>query len=116
MVCTAEVPKGKRLNAPTGTNTNLLRLLIIFCCWKVLLLLIAVASPGPGYDTSADISLDHGITTPKSWLDLLVLKLTRWDAIYFVSSSMRGYVFEQEWAFSRTFAKITSVISSGGWH
>lgn len=100
--------------APPGTR----QLLLIFAGWKVLLILVACASPGPGYDTSTRILLDqYGSPTSTSLvaraLDSLVLRLTRWDGIYFASSSTRGHAYEQEWAFSWVLAKITSAISRG---
>ena len=54
-----------------------------------------------GYDTSSthlfldDQSLFEGLP------GRLAVALTRWDAIYFVSNSERGYIWEQEWAFQR---------------
>ncbi|KAK4624164.1 GPI mannosyltransferase 2 [Fulvia fulva] len=100
----------------TGTtNTSLTRLTAIFCSWKFLLLLVAVASPGPGYDTSTQILLDRHRCAPDSWPSLvtgwLALKLTRWDAIYYTSISARGVVYEQEWAFNSAFPKATNLIA-----
>ncbi|KAG0648638.1 Glycosylphosphatidylinositol-anchor biosynthesis 18 [Hyphodiscus hymeniophilus] len=75
-------------------------LLLTFLAWKSLLLIIAFASPGPGYDTSASLTEpapDSAGELPVV-LRYLVEKLTRWDAIYFTKVASRGYVFEQEWA------------------
>ncbi|EME85108.1 glycosyltransferase family 76 protein, partial [Pseudocercospora fijiensis CIRAD86] len=89
------------------------RLGAFFCLWKSLLLLIALLSPGPGYDTSTHILLQQYQALSRSCFEKLVSKLTRWDAIYFASSSARGHLFEQEWAFSRFSARITSQIARG---
>lgn len=93
------------------------RLAGFFALWKCLLLFIAVASPGPGYDTSTQILFRRYQDAARSWPSVvaqtLATKLTRWDAIYFASSSERGYLFEQEWAFSRTYAILTSTIARG---
>ena len=80
-----------------------LALFIYFVFWKLLLLLTATTSPGPGYDTSTTL-LD---TSDGSYLfQRLVAKLLRWDAIYFVHVARRGAVYEQEWAFGWGFAKL----------
>ncbi|KAH7383226.1 GPI mannosyltransferase 2 [Pyrenochaeta sp. MPI-SDFR-AT-0127] len=85
------------------------QLVLIFCAWKSLLLLLAAFCPGPGYDTSALISIDKSShrhqnidTFPRH--DRLTLNLFRWDAFYFVTAAERGHVYEQEWAFSWTYA------------
>ncbi|KAI6902163.1 hypothetical protein KC318_g7597 [Hortaea werneckii] len=73
----------------------------------------ALLAPGQGYDTSTQITFDQN--HPKgssSWVskvtEHVVLRLTRWDAIYFASSSWRGYLYEQEWAFSWVFSRLSS--------
>lgn len=89
----------------------------IFLTWKFLLLAIACASPGPGYDTSTQILLDQYSSTSNSLssraIEHLVLRLTRWDGIYFSSLASRGHVNEQEWAFSWALARITSLVARG---
>jgi len=90
-------------------------LVFAFVAWKGLLLLIAVCSPGPGYDTSTTLSLsspDNGDELPAT-LRYVIHKLTRWDAIYFVKASNRGYLFEQEWAFGWGFTKLISFCTGG---
>ncbi|KAF2690189.1 glycosyltransferase family 76 protein, partial [Lentithecium fluviatile CBS 122367] len=84
-------------------------LIVLFLAWKCLLLVIAACSPGPGYDTSALILSDssphrhiHFVNWP--WINRLALNLFRWDALYFVKSARQGYVYEQEWAFSRVYS------------
>ena len=69
-----------------------LSLTLIFVCWKSLLFTLAQCSPWPGYDTSTVIlhPLHNGWAMP----------FIRWDAIYFTQIAQRGYLFEQEWAFS----------------
>lgn len=92
-------------------------LIAIFLVWKLLLLAIACGSPGPGYDTSTQILLDQHVSGDETWLahllECVVLRLTRWDGIYFASSSTRGHVNEQEWAFSWVLAKVTAGVARG---
>ena len=66
-------------------------LAVLYVLWKLFLLLVAIGSPGSGYDTSTSL-----LPQPQS---LLTSKLVRWDAIYYTQIAQRGYVFEQEWAF-----------------
>jgi phosphatidylinositol glycan class V len=88
-----------------------------FILWKVLLLAAACASPGPGYDTSTRILFDQYEQPARTLLgrgiEHLVLRLTRWDGIYFSSSAARGHVNEQDWAFSWALARSTSFLSRG---
>lgn len=100
------------------THASMKNLIAVFCAWKSALLAIAAASPGPGYDTSTQLFLGRGgSSSSRSSLSLLiehvVSRLTRWDAIYFASSSEQGQIFEQEWAFSGTFAGLTSALTRG---
>ncbi|KXT11408.1 hypothetical protein AC579_9890 [Pseudocercospora musae] len=107
-------PATRSANKRCGKNraeTGIRRLGAFFCAWKSLLLLIVLLSPGPGYDTSTHILLQQYQALSRSCFEQLVSKLTRWDAIYFANSSARGHVFEQEWAFSRFSARITSHIA-----
>jgi phosphatidylinositol glycan class V len=87
------------------------QLIPIFIAWKTTLLLLAVLAPGPGYDTSSLILLNsstdrHVEVQSPSVVDRLTLNTFRWDALYFVKSAQRGYVYEQEWAFSRAYSYI----------
>ncbi|KAF2203971.1 GPI mannosyltransferase 2 [Delitschia confertaspora ATCC 74209] len=87
-------------------------LTLIFLAWKCLLLLLTVAGPGPGYDTSSLILYTsnlppkqrHPLFHSLGAIERLPLRLFRWDALYFVKAAQRGYVYEQEWAFSRTYS------------
>ncbi|KAI9646923.1 ER membrane glycoprotein subunit of the GPI transamidase complex-like protein [Ciborinia camelliae] len=85
------------LEAPVRT------LILCFTLWKISFLLTAACSPGPGYDTSTSLLLSSlqsiGKKKLPSAVRYLVGKLVRWDAIYFVRVSNRGYLYEQEWAF-----------------
>ncbi|RMZ15539.1 hypothetical protein D0862_01629 [Hortaea werneckii] len=99
---------GKRLE-----ETSLSRVRRIFWTWKGLLLLVALLAPGQGYDTSTQIAFDQDhLKGSSSFVSKLiehaVLRLTRWDAIYFASSSWRGHLYEQEWAFSWVFSRLSS--------
>lgn len=92
------------------------RLLVsIFIAWKLFLVSLAVLCPGPGYDTSALILLsDNGNRELQfqsfSLSDRFTLNLLRWDALYFVKAAERGYVYEQEWAFSRAYSLVLSAV------
>ncbi|OJD40661.1 glycosyltransferase family 76 protein [Diplodia corticola] len=91
-------------------------LVLVCAAWKALLLLIAFASPGPGYDTSTTLLLGHDAAASSlgaasaPWSatlgERLVSKLVRWDAIYFTAAAARGYQHEQEWAFSWAFSHL----------
>lgn len=100
----------------TRPQDNPIRSLVtLFVAWKALLLLVAACSPGLGYDTSASLFYaepDHGKQLPLA-LRHIVGKLTRWDAIYFVKTSRRGYLFEQEWAFGWGFTRLIALCTSG---
>lgn len=75
-----------------------------FIQWKLLLLAVIFISPGPGYDTSTTLLPDIAVAGP-------VTKLVRWDVLYFLASARRGYVYEQEWAFSYPFARLLAVLT-----
>ncbi|EDN90753.1 hypothetical protein SS1G_00153 [Sclerotinia sclerotiorum 1980 UF-70] len=94
----------RALEAPLRT------LILCFTLWKISLLLIAASSPGPGYDTSTNLLLLNLQSVEKkklpSWVQYLIGKLIRWDALYFVHASNQGYVYEQEWAFGWGFTRM----------
>jgi len=105
------VPSLEKINEhPYGSLT------ITFLLWKALGLILALLSPGPGYDTSTDLLFQfdtgpshdhtHAERMVQSFVQRLCLKLVRWDAIYFVSGAKHGYVYEQQWAFSWVFANL----------
>ena len=82
-------------------------LVLSFVTWKLILLCIAFASPGPGYDTSSIL------LQPAS---RLLRRLIRWDAIYFTQLARRGYFWEQEWAFGWGFSNLVAVTSKGDYY
>src|SRR5438045_3849023 len=93
-----------------------LSLVLVFTLWKGLLLLIALSSPGIGYDTSTSLLLQEQFNankTRRSWLSHVSYKLARWDAIYFAKIAELGYLFEQEWAFSGSFARMVGLLAQG---
>lgn len=93
-------------------------LFAIFVLWKSLIVLIVLACPGIGYDTSTSLSNWENDThcpvtqTPKS-MGTQWLKFVRWDAIYFTHLSEHGHVFEQEWAFGIGLSTPMSWIANG---
>lgn len=85
----------------------------IFLAWKAFLLSIAVGSGlSPAYDTSSTLLSTHQATFHESAFDLAT-RLTRWDAIYFIRASQRGYLFEQEWAFASGLPTVISFLAKG---
>ncbi|KAH6648153.1 GPI mannosyltransferase 2 [Truncatella angustata] len=85
-------------------------LVTAFVAWKCFLLLVVVGSSlGSAYDTSTTLMQHHVSSFNESVFDIAT-KLTRWDAIYFVQSARRGYVFEQEWAFGMGLPAVISRI------
>lgn len=86
----------------------------IFAAWKTLLFVVALLSPGPGYDTSTLLLFaSDGGRGGLTWIDGLAAKFARWDAIYFLSVAKRGYLFEQEWAFGWGLTKTLSGLAKG---
>lgn len=93
-------------------------LLLCLLVWKLLLLCIAIVSPGAGYDTSttllqsddqlASFTSKFGLGFP-----LKLESLIRWDAIYFTQIAQNGYNWEQEWAFGWGFTRFIALISKG---
>ena len=100
-------------------TTPRLSLTIYFIVWKLILLLVALTSPGIGYDTSTTLisnSID-GTGTSTSLSEAIAgelsRKLVRWDAIYFTQIAQRGYLFEQEWAFGWGFTRLLAFAGRG---
>lgn len=94
------------------------RTLFVSCvAWKFFLLLLAMSSPGPGYDTSTALLLASSASAfdkpLPSALHTLVSRLTRWDAIYFVRIANRSYVFEQEWMAGWGHTRLISFCTRG---
>ena len=87
-------------------------LILTFVAWKALLLLVALCSPGPGYDTSTTLALSGDAALPGP-LSHVISKLTRWDAIYFVKVATRGYRYEQEWAWGWGFTRLIALCTAG---
>ena len=101
------------MNNESGTSGKgrIQQLVLVFCLWKALLLLLAAFCPGPGYDTSALILVDNSVQRHDDFNNIsryshLALNLFRWDAVYFVKAAERGQVHEQEWAFSWAYSHL----------
>ncbi|RKF59061.1 GPI mannosyltransferase 2 [Erysiphe neolycopersici] len=89
------------------------KLSILFIGWKVLILAVVACSPGSGYDTSSNLLFTHKHEKNLPFLvRYLAQKLTRWDAVYYVSISSRGYIFEQEWAFGWGMTRFMALCTS----
>ncbi|KAI0382289.1 glycosyltransferase family 76 protein [Hypomontagnella monticulosa] len=83
----------------------------IFLAWKAFLLAIVIGSSvGPAYDTSSTLISPEIASSNESIFDLAT-KLTRWDSIYYIQSSRKGYTFEQEWAFGSGLPAVISFLS-----
>ena len=101
-----------------GHQRPLVSLFGIFVAWKALIILIVLACPGIGYDTSASllswrnsagsIVSDTPLSMQNKWM-----KFVRWDAVYFMHLADQGHVFEQEWAFGIGLSTAISWIASG---
>ncbi|PWY94765.1 GPI mannosyltransferase 2 [Aspergillus sclerotioniger CBS 115572] len=92
-------------------------LISIFVLWKAFLLLLAILTPGPGYDTSTTLAQWYRDSSDikglfPTFLRQVSTRLTRWDAIYFTEAARRGHVFEQEWAFSYVFSKFINLLAA----
>ncbi|GAB7350441.1 hypothetical protein MBLNU459_g1048t1 [Dothideomycetes sp. NU459] len=86
-------------------------LVFVFVLWKTLLLCVACASPGPGYDTSTQLLIPTASSKDAFVIRVLshvAHKLVRWDSVFFVNIADRGYLFEQEWAFGWGFTRLVS--------
>ncbi|QPH11053.1 hypothetical protein C2857_002620 [Epichloe festucae Fl1] len=71
----------------------------LFVTWKGFLLAVALgAAIAPGYDTSTSLFFER-MYGPNATIPTTAAKLTRWDALYFMHSAIKGHVYEQEWAF-----------------
>ncbi|KAH7028111.1 mannosyltransferase [Microdochium trichocladiopsis] len=83
---------------PAQPQASLVR---VFTAWKSVLLAITIGSGiAQPYDTSTTlVTIDRPAPSNEAAWDI-ASKLTRWDAIYFVQTARRGYVYEQERAFA----------------
>lgn len=86
-------------------------LALYWTLWKLILAVVALLSPGIGYDTSTDVlfSTLNSRGSPSSEANVLrygLQKWIRWDAIYFSQIARRGHFFEQEWAFGWGFTRL----------
>ncbi|KAF2261594.1 GPI mannosyltransferas-like protein 2 [Lojkania enalia] len=106
------------MDSKSGPLQNPFRsLAAIFLAWKAVLFLLAALCPGPGYDTSAHILFSQSQHRATEFQALsppnrLILNLFRWDALYFVNVAQRGYVYEQEWAFSWAYTRILNIATT----
>lgn len=49
----------------------------------------------------------------RGFVSRILLRLVRWDSVYFVNIAHRGYLYEQEWAFGRGFMFLTGQLAKG---
>lgn len=94
-------------------------LLASFVVWKLLLFAIVLVTPAPAYDTSTAVLFQAGSSSfepaQQSFLDQLADRFTRWDGIYFTKVAQRGYINEQEWAFSWGFTQLLGRVAQGAY-
>jgi len=92
-----------------------LTLAIYWICWKTVLLLVALSSPGNGYDTSTAVLFAQydQLSSYTHLVQHALQKLVRWDAVYFTQIAHRGTRFEQEWAFGWGFARLLNLGGRG---
>lgn len=111
----ADAPRSGVIMQPVTRNSDhpVRKLVALFVCWKTILLLVALLSPGPGYDTSGSLPESGSGEEVPGFLHYVISKLIRWDAIYFVRTAQRGYVFEQEWAFGWGFSRLINFCTGG---
>ncbi|KAG5927838.1 hypothetical protein E4U42_001723 [Claviceps africana] len=84
---------------PFAPSRPVRSLAALFVTWKGFLLAVALgAALTPAYDTSTALFLERMYGRNAS-IPLAAAQLTRWDALYFMHASVRGHVYEQEWAF-----------------
>lgn len=99
-------------------NRPVWSLIVCFALWKVLLFLIAIASPGSGYDTSTSLlnyNHDYAFRDGEDAIQASspLAKFVRWDAVFFTQIARRGLLFEQEWAFGWGFTKLLTFVTRG---
>ncbi|KAG5980625.1 hypothetical protein E4U55_003830 [Claviceps digitariae] len=84
----------------------------LFVTWKGFLLAVALgAALAPAYDTSTALFLER-MYGPNASVSLPASQLTRWDALYFMHASVKGLVYEQEWAFGLGLPTLIGFISA----
>lgn len=89
-----------------------------YTLWKLLLVCIALLSPGAGYDTSTTLLHPNprllGTAAESGWdLSARLNSLVRWDAVYYTEIARHGYSWEQEWAFGWGFTNFMALASKG---
>lgn len=84
------------LEAQTKNHIRLLRYLTIGS-WMITTFLIQLASLLPLFDTSPITLLPR--QSNKSWTDIYIAPLLRWDAFHFAHIAKEGYIYEYQWAF-----------------
>ncbi|KAI1410669.1 glycosyltransferase family 76 protein [Hypoxylon sp. FL1857] len=94
-----------------SSKTPIRSLVGVFVTWKIVLLLITIGTgEGSAYDTSTTLLSPEIASSNESAFDVAT-KLTRWDSLYFIQASRRGYLFEQEWAFGAGLPTVISFLS-----
>ncbi|KAG5930116.1 hypothetical protein E4U53_002299, partial [Claviceps sorghi] len=84
----------------------------LFVTWKGFLLAVALgAALAPAYDTSTGLFLERMYGRNAS-IPLAAAQLTRWDALYSMHASVKGRVYEQEWAFGLGLPGLVGLIGA----
>lgn len=107
--------------AGQSISASLTRILTLFLFWKLLLLLLAASSPGPGYDTSATLLLpeldEQRYPSPPSKASARVLnRLVRWDSLHFIGVAQHGERYEQDRAWGWLYTTILKASAQGSLH
>ncbi|KAG6040270.1 hypothetical protein E4U41_001107 [Claviceps citrina] len=84
----------------------------LFVTWKGFLLAVALgAALGPAYDTSTGLFFERMCGRNAS-IPVAAAQLTRWDALYSMHASIKGRVYEQEWAFGLGLPTLVGAIAA----
>ncbi|GAB7340398.1 hypothetical protein MBLNU457_6837t1 [Dothideomycetes sp. NU457] len=100
--------------AGSSLFSSISRVIALFLIWKLLLLVLAALSPGPGYDTSSSLLLpvvdvEKYPSIPSQASARVLNRLVRWDALHFIGVAQHGDRYEQDRAWGWLY---TTVLTS----